>query len=86
MRLWSLKVQLGYYTKDNELVDRLVERLEELSLSVQHSEPAGIVLGKRWMAWLWRGFFEIICCFSKAVIRQTVVVVAAPRKSAAFKA
>ncbi|KAH7711319.1 COP9 signalosome complex subunit 2 [Aphelenchoides avenae] len=52
VRLWSLEVQMGYHCQDNKLVDRLVERMERLSVSVQHSEPAGIVLefsGKRYL-------------------------------------
>lgn len=47
LRLWSLKVQMSYHSKNKTIVDDIVERMEELSVNVQHSEPAGIVWGKR---------------------------------------
>ncbi|KAH7711318.1 COP9 signalosome complex subunit 2 [Aphelenchoides avenae] len=52
VRLWSLEVQMGYHYEVNKHVDGIVERMERLSVSVQHSEPAGIVLefsGKRYL-------------------------------------
>ncbi|KAH7664866.1 hypothetical protein AAVH_43376, partial [Aphelenchoides avenae] len=44
IRLWSLKVQTAYHSKEHELVDGIVKRMGELSASVQNSDPAGLVL------------------------------------------